>query len=319
MTDPDNPHPDDWPLPRRYPGDDSDHVGHGPGGDRLPDDPIQPAGGAETANVFMPCKDFSPRGRARIVAAVFHTAEGARTVESLGRYFQDTTRAVSSNVGIDTDGDTGRYVPDVFAAWTNPDVNSYTVTCELCVFARWTEGQWLAEPRLLEAAARWAAQVHRDHRVPLRWITPAQLNKAVAANDPGQGGFCDHYTVTVARRRVGGHTDCGPGFRGRVKDQILSRAREIAYPTPPKENPEMPAAPAKPCPNGEVPKSSTGRPTTWADWFRRYWDDLAKMFGRVDKLEADSGTYRSEIDALTARLDEIAPTEPTDPGTETRR
>lgn len=221
-----------WPAPREYPGDDFPDVGHGPDGESAVGEPPGHEG-AEAQWVAIPCPDHSSRGTRRIVAGILHTAEGALTVTELGNYFRTTPRYVSSHVGVDAAGRHGRYVPDSRAAWTNPDVNESTLTLEQCAFAKWNEQKWLSEQKLLEATARWMAEVHVRYGVPLRWITPAQLNAAVKANDVRLGGFSDHYCVTIARNRVGGHTDCGPGFRGRPKDVILARARALAYP---KEN-----------------------------------------------------------------------------------
>lgn len=225
--------PSQWPPPRRYPGDDSPDVGHGAKGDSTVGEP-EGFAGAEAQWVVIPCPDYSSRGNKRIVAGIVHTAEGALTVTELGNFFKNTPRFVSSHVGVDAAGRQGRYVPDKWAAWTNPDVNESTLTLEQCAFARWSEKEWLAKPLLLEATARWMAEVNVRYGIPLRWLTPAQLNAAVRANDVRAGGFSDHYCVTVARARVGGHTDCGPGFRGRVKDQIIARARVLA--APPKED-----------------------------------------------------------------------------------
>jgi hypothetical protein len=219
-----------WPPPRPYPGDDSPDVGHGVKGETAVGEP-EGFAGAEAQWIVIPCPDYSSRGAKRIVAGIFHTAEGASTVTELGNFFKNTPRFVSSHVGTDTAGRRGRYVPDQWAAWTNPDVNESTLTLEQCAFAAWSEKRWLSEKLLLEAGAAWAAELNLRYGIPLRWITPAQLNAAVRANDVRLGGFSDHYCVTVARARVGGHTDCGPGFRGRVKDQIMARARVLAAPS----------------------------------------------------------------------------------------
>ncbi|MCO1575039.1 N-acetylmuramoyl-L-alanine amidase [Crossiella sp. SN42] len=133
---------------------------------------------------------------------VIHTAEGARTVESLGRFFQGKTQA-SSHVGID-DHRVEQYVNYDRAAWTLRSGNPISDNAELCGFAAWDRAEWLRHPRMLELAAAWIAGRCRARGIPLRKLTPAQ----VAAGEPGVIG---HHDWTVGKKE-GSHWDPGPQF-----------------------------------------------------------------------------------------------------------
>lgn len=154
----------------------------------------------------------SSRGGAKIRLVALHAAEGSRTAASLGAYFYDPDVMASSHVGIDA-GHTLRYVADSRAAWTLRSGNPISLNAEMCAFTRWTRAQWLStaavdgclNPRaIVRRAAAWAKQACRDHGIPIRMLTPAQ----VAA---GQAGIIDHYDWTVGMHD-GTHSDVGKGF-----------------------------------------------------------------------------------------------------------
>lgn len=148
--------------------------------------------------------NHSSRGGATVIWVVIHTAEGARTVESLGAYFAKTTTQASSHVGID-DNRIEQYVDYSQAAWTLRNGNSRSDNAELCGFAAWSRDQWLNEHRhMLELAAQWIRERCQARGIPIRHLTPAQ----VAA---GESGVIGHYDYTLGARD-GSHTDPGPGF-----------------------------------------------------------------------------------------------------------
>ncbi|MBP2472734.1 hypothetical protein JOF53_001606 [Crossiella equi] len=152
-----------------------------------------------------------------------HTAEGARTVESLGRFFQGKTQA-SSHVGID-DNRIEQYVPYDRAAWTLRSGNPISDNAELCGFAKWTRAEWLRHPRMLEQTAQWIAQRCRARGIPLRKLTPAQVAK-------GESGVIGHHEWTVGKKD-GSHWDPGPQFPW---DLVMAKAGgqsgEDELPTP---------------------------------------------------------------------------------------
>ncbi|GAA2823435.1 N-acetylmuramoyl-L-alanine amidase [Crossiella cryophila] len=144
----------------------------------------------------------SGRGGARVRLVVVHTAEGARTAEALGRFFQGKTQA-SSHVGID-DKRIEQYVNYDRAAWTLRSGNPISDNAELCGFAKWSRAEWLEHPRMLELTAQWIAERCRARGIPLRKLTPAQ----VAA---GESGVIGHHDWTVGKKE-GSHWDPGPNF-----------------------------------------------------------------------------------------------------------
>lgn len=148
--------------------------------------------------------NYSSRGGKKVRLLVVHTAEGARTVESLGAWFSQPARGVSSHAGID-DKRIETYVPYDMAAWTARGANAIADQVELCGFAKWTREQWINEhPKMLELLAGWLKERATARGIPLRKLTPAQ----VAA---GESGVIAHVDWTVGMKD-GTHTDCGTEF-----------------------------------------------------------------------------------------------------------
>ena len=89
--------------------------------------------------VAIPSPNYSSRGGTAVRLVVLHTAEGSRTIESLGAFFANPASGVSSHTGIDdTPNTVGEYVPPGFKAWTQANANPYSVATELCAFASWS-------------------------------------------------------------------------------------------------------------------------------------------------------------------------------------
>jgi hypothetical protein len=133
---------------------------------------------------------------------VLHTAEGARTYQSLGNYFKGNVGA-SSHVGIDdTPGVVGEYVRTPYAAWTQASYNSAAVSAELCAFAGWDAAEWSRHPAMLRNAADWVAEECARFGLPIRALSAGEAQGA------GRG-VCQHADLGSAG---GGHWDCGPGF-----------------------------------------------------------------------------------------------------------
>lgn len=158
----------------------------------------------------MALKSSSRNGRkVRVVA--LHTAEGARTKESLFRYFDSGVNA-SSHVGIDAQG-VADWISRDRASWTLRNGNSYSVNAELCAFAGWTRAQWLStkpvdgclNPRqIVKNAAAWALRECKALGIPVKILTVAEMRA-------GHAGIIDHDTYTKATGD-GSHWDVGGGF-----------------------------------------------------------------------------------------------------------
>ena len=188
--------------------------------------------------VSIPSPFYSSRGGAKVTTIVLHTAEGARTYQSLGSWFQNPTANVSSHVGIDdTPNTVGEYVPRSGKAWTQGDANPYCVSAELCGFASWDNAEWNRHPTMLANCAAWIAEEAAAFAIPITKLSPAQ------AQSPNVPGVCQHIDLA---QMGGGHVDCGPAFTapGGPYDQILAMAAGGAAPTPkPPEAPDMIPAP----------------------------------------------------------------------------
>jgi hypothetical protein len=154
----------------------------------------------------------STRGTRPVRWIAIHTAEGARTAVSLGKYFYRDDIAASSHVGIDG-GSTLQYVSYAKAAWTLRGGNPVSDNAEMCGFSRWTRVQWLstgtvdgvANPRaMVRRCALWTKSRCVARGIPIRHLTPAQ----VAA---GQAGIIAHWDYTRGTGD-GTHTDVGTNF-----------------------------------------------------------------------------------------------------------
>jgi hypothetical protein len=144
---------------------------------------------------------------------VLHTAEGARTIESLGGYFQGNVSA-SSHVGADDKVNTiGEYVKRPNNAWTQANYNSAAVAIELCGFASWSRDEWLNNHgNMLANCAAWIAEEAAHFGIP--------ISKLSASQAQGSGrGVCQHVDLGAGG---GGHHDCGSGF---PIDDVLDMAR----------------------------------------------------------------------------------------------
>lgn len=154
----------------------------------------------------------SPRYGFKPIWVTLHTAEGARTIDSLFNFFDDNQNA-SSHAGADGYQLSGDWVPDERAAWTLLNGNPRSLNLEMCGFARWTRAQWLSEgwvdgvwnPRqMIRNAATWARRKCDKHGIPRRLLTPAEVGQ-------GHSGIIDHARYTYGTGD-GDHTDVGANF-----------------------------------------------------------------------------------------------------------
>lgn len=174
----------------------------------------------------------SRRSGAPVRLVCIHTAEGARTVESLGRYFQNASVQASSHVGIDDRG-IEQYVPYTEASWTLRSGNSVSDNAELCGFARWSRAEWVTQhEQMLRRTAAWIAERCAARGIPLRKLTPEQVRR-------GEAGVIGHHDWTVGMRD-GTHTDPGPGFPWDVVMALASTGATRLPAAPPSPTPPAP-------------------------------------------------------------------------------
>ena len=171
--------------------------------------------------VWIPSPNFSSRGGAAVRLIVVHTAEGARTIESLGAFFQGNVEA-SSHVGADDKPSViGEYVKRSDKAWTVANYNPVSVNIELCGFASWSADEWRNDhANMLKNCAAWIAEEAKYYKIPIQKLSPA------AAQGSGRG-VCAHSDLGAAG---GGHHDPGPGFPWTF---VLEMARAFNLPAKP--------------------------------------------------------------------------------------
>ena len=170
--------------------------------------------------VWIPSPNYSSRGSS-VRLIVLHTAEGARTYQSLGSFFASKSSGVSSQTGIDdTPNTVGEYVRRSDKPWTQGNANPYSVSTELCAFAKWDAAEWARHPVMLANTAAWVAEEAAAFGIPIRKLTAQQAQG-------GQAGVCQHNDLGAAG---GGHWDCGPSF---PIDQVIAMASGASVPEPP--------------------------------------------------------------------------------------
>jgi hypothetical protein len=195
--------------------------------------------------------NYSSRGGTAVRLIVLHTAEGATTIESLGNFFASSSSGVSSQTGIDDKaGIVGEYVTRSNKAWTQGNANPYSVSTELCAFAKWDLAEWHRHPNMLNNCAAWIAEEAAAFGIPLVRLSASQAQS-------GGKGVCMHVDLGAAG---GGHWDCGTGF---PIDEVIG----MAGGKPGASAPSTPAAPsgaAPPFPGTVLVNFTQGHGTiTW--------------------------------------------------------
>jgi hypothetical protein len=177
--------------------------------------------------IWMPSPNKSSRGGQQVRLIVLHTAEGARTIESLGNFFASSSSQVSSHAGADDKINTiGEYVARGDKAWTQANANPYSVAIELCAFAAWSIDEWNRHQNMLANCAQWIAEEAAAFGIPI-----VRLNASQAQG--GGRGVCQHSDLGALG---GGHHDCGPSF---PMDHVLQMAAGgVPAPEPPPPPPE---------------------------------------------------------------------------------
>jgi hypothetical protein len=174
--------------------------------------------------VWIPSPNYSSRGGSGVRLIVVHTAEGARTIESLGSFFQGNVSA-SSHTGADDKVNTvGEYVKRGNKAWTQSEFNPVAVAIELCGFASWSTAEWKNNhDNMLRNCAAWIAEEAAHYGLP--------INRLSSSEAQGSGrGVCGHNELGS---RGGGHWDPGPDFPW---DYVIDLARGGSGPAPSEED-----------------------------------------------------------------------------------
>jgi hypothetical protein len=217
--------------------------------------------------VPIPSPNYSNRGGAAVRLLVLHTAEGARTIESLGSFFQNPGSGVSSHTGADDKVNTvGEFVQRPQKAWTASNANPVACQIEMCAFAAWDNAEWHRHPNMLQNVASWLSEEAAAFGIPLTLLNPQQAQG-------GGRGVCQHRDLGSWG---GNHSDCGNGF---PVSEVLAMAGGQPGPAPgPTPPPTTGTAP--PFPGTNLVNFTSGHGTSqWQGQMRsRGWslavDDL---------------------------------------------
>jgi peptidoglycan hydrolase-like protein with peptidoglycan-binding domain len=202
--------------------------------------------------IWLPSPSYSSRQGATPRILVIHTAEGSRTIESLGNWFANPANQVSSHTGADDKQNTvGEYVKPDKKAWTQANYNPAAVAIELCGFAKWTTSEWDQHPNMLQNCAQWIKEEAARFGIPITKLTASQ------AQSNGRG-VCQHVDLGTGG---GNHSDCGSGL---PFDRILDMARGggSGGTSPPSPAPPTTKAPPFPFPSSDY----LGRPDGTSHW-----------------------------------------------------
>jgi hypothetical protein len=171
------------------------------------------------------------RGKAKVRVLAVHTTEGISRAAALRDWtgWAGSSHAAADETGVLLAGAAEGFVDYDRASWTLRSGNPWSENIELCGFAKWKRGDWLARPMLLDACARWLATRSKARGIPLVKLSP----KEYAAGGSGVIGHNDH-TVGYSD---GTHWDPGPDFPW---DVVLDKARAYAAGTTTPEDDDMP-------------------------------------------------------------------------------
>jgi hypothetical protein len=213
--------------------------------------------------VWIPSPNYSSRGGSGVRLIVLHTAEGARTVESLGSFFADSGAGVSSHAGADDKpGMIGEYVKRGNKAWTQGEANPVAVSIEMCAFAAWSTAEWNQHGWIMDNTAKWIAEEAAYYDIPIKRLSASEAQ--------GNGrGVCQHRDLGTWG---GNHSDCGNGF---PMDEVLRKAGGTATSGPSEPSaPDKPGGPAPPFPGTVLENFTSGHGTReWQQQMsNRGWD-----------------------------------------------
>lgn len=141
-----------------------------------------------------------PESAIRLV--VIHDAEGANA-KGVAAYGASGQRNASWHMTVD-DNYLIQQLPDNIVAWAAPGANSDGLQLEICGFASWSKLQWYQHQSTLKRAAWQVARWCREHGIPARYLTDAQLRN-------GSAGITTHAQVNRVYKGSN-HTDPGKNF-----------------------------------------------------------------------------------------------------------
>lgn len=158
----------------------------------------------------------SSREGARIHGLVLHTTEGGDSpggsppadLVTLGNVFDG--EEASAHVGVNVDGEFGRYVEDGAKAWAVCNFNAMTLSLEQIGFASFSRSDWFKRHDQLKGAAEFLQYGHEKYGVPIR---RGRCSEGAITRD----GVFQHKDLGTMGC---GHSDCGPGYPQRYVEDL---------------------------------------------------------------------------------------------------
>ena len=156
----------------------------------------------------QPTPKYTPATNRPVDLVVFHTIqcpENSNRAEWCSVYLRDSDRTASAHFYVDDDSIVqGVDVKNV--AWAAPGGNRQGIQIEHAGYAEQSAAEW-ADPystRMLDLSARLTAWLCTTHKIPVVWVTAADLRK-------GARGITSHAEISKAFKLTD-HTDPGVNF-----------------------------------------------------------------------------------------------------------
>jgi len=157
--------------------------------------------------------------RVIIHETISHDAPGTLDLAGVAGFWNrqrnpNGTRAgYGSQIGVDGDGNSARYVDDHLVAWHTGGRNTGSLGIEL-VSMKWMDNLkwWLGRPKQMRKVAKWMAHYHKKFGIPFVWDV--------------ERGFSTHYMQSKAFPASTNHTDGQFLPKGRLMRLAKRYARE---------------------------------------------------------------------------------------------
>jgi peptidoglycan hydrolase-like protein with peptidoglycan-binding domain len=238
---------------------------------------------------FVQARHYRPGRLKPLRVIVWHDMEApekSTTAESVAHYFATTDREASAHVCADPDS-VVECVKVEDTAFHAPGANSDGYGVELAGYARQSPAEWrdATSKATIHQAAVHVAPIMREHGIPAKWLTDAELAGGTAK------GMTTHAQVTRVFKKST-HTDPGAGFPA---DFVLAEVQHALG---------EPIAPAKKAPTKKAPAKKAAAPKKPAHTVVRKGDS-GPMVGHLQtRLNAHGAQLKA--DGEFGRLTDLA-------------
>lgn len=137
-----------------------------------------------------------------------HDAPGVADLAGVASYWHGSGTGYGSHLGIDADGNTGRYVDDREIAWHVGGHNTGSLGIEQIGMASFSKTTWLKRKKQLDKVAKWIAYWSKTYNIP--------ITRSI------ERGVFTH-AMWSAASPLSDHTDPGSGY---PLTYVMFRARQ---------------------------------------------------------------------------------------------